>query len=688
MQYILTDVIPIMTSNTAPSGIASASAIYAAGSDAWYAFDKKNTTVSGHDGWMVTLSTGQWLSYEFPVAKIIYKYTIAPPNSSGRETRCPKSWIFQGSNDGGSTWANVDTQTNVTGWAVGTKKEFTISTPNAYKKYRLSVSANNGDTYVSIGQLEMMEMLYSDKALILSGGSYKKYDTVLGWQNVTSATPTESDYSNGNNLEEVSSISESAWSQLTGNVELYYYTDNPTKTEVQFGIETTPFTLAQEWEDKTIKVVEYTDNPALTESVVTLDTEPFSIYEELGDTVDVLYYTDNTSKTSANLTVTANYTPLDEIDSDFDVVTWTNADIEVGHEPTLTYEALPFEQLIITPYDIASYGTIKTIVAKKINQSVEGTLRFIVSFDSGVTWKSYRFGKWKIINITNTENIRRYGMTVDTINTIPESALVGLKRVGYYLDNSIHRSAEIAQLDSLKISTSSPTQDVKFSDVAFYLLNTIATIKLSLQGNKIVGTLDDSDTGKVQYRVLLNGNPYYPLTGEFSSLAPSPLNIQLNLNEKDIKFGQDNVLRVEFQDYWGQMDFWEKPFVGTYSGIMFKDETGTYLSNSFGEILKHLDFGVVIAGQTTLEQKVIVKNQLGVQVQNLILEVQKEKLPEGVKIEMSRSNFPFTPEDPLLFNMFFNADEEFEFYTRIVTDIQAPPAANGEFEVRAKADPV
>lgn len=123
-------------------------------------------------------------------------------------------------------------------------------------------------------------------------------------------------------------------------------------------------------------------------------------------------------------------------------------------------------------------------------------------------------------------------MTIDTLNTIPEKDLIGLTRIGYYLDNSIHNSVEKTQLDVVKTIQLAPTQDVKFSDVAFYLLNTTATIQLQLQGNKLVGTLDDADQTRVQYRVILNGNPYYPLNGEFSPLMPSPLNIQLNLSEK------------------------------------------------------------------------------------------------------------------------------------------------------------
>ncbi|WP_342422378.1 LamG-like jellyroll fold domain-containing protein [Paenibacillus sp. FSL E2-0178] len=552
---------------------------------------------------------------------------------------------------------------------------------------------NTSFYYYYSGLIDELE-IYNDviqpvrnRSLIFHNGLYKRYTTF--WE-VIAATVTDADYmSYGMSAEKLSSIPEGAWSSLSGIIELFHFADDGTASEAQFNIETTPFTLAEEWENKTIKVIEYTDNPAQTESVITMETEPFSLYDELGDTVDVLYYTDDTTKTYANLTVTANYTPLDEINGDFEVVTWTDSqDIAVGSEPTLAYEALPFEQLITSPVDITTYGSIKSLVASKITQTVEGTLKFITSFDSGATWKVYKFGKWSAIDILNKSNIKKNGMTLETINSIPESALVGLKRIGYYLDNSIHRSGEVAQLDYLKMISSSPTQDVKFSDVAFYLLNTTATIQLQLQGNKLVGELNDADTGRVQYRVILNGNYYYPNFGDFSPLLPSPQNIQLNLSEKDVLFGQENVLKVEFKDYWGQVDSWQTTFIGTYSGIMFKDESGNFYSNSFGEILKRLEFGTLFAGQTTLEQKVIVKNQLGVKVQNLILEIVKEKLPPGVFIELSRSNFPFASEDPLLFNMFFDAEDEFEFYVRIVTQATAPTAANGQFEIRAKADPV
>lgn len=72
-------------------------------------------------------------------------------------------------------------------------------------------------------------------------------------------------------------------------------------------------------------------------------------------------------------------------------------------------------------------------------------------------------------------------------------------------------------------------------------------------------------------------------------------------------FNQENKLRVEYQDYWGETESWETKFIGSYSGLMFMDETGNYYSDTFGGILKYLDFDMLIAGQTSLDQKVVVK---------------------------------------------------------------------------------
>lgn len=577
----------------------------------------------------------------------------------------------------------------------------------------------NDAYYVLFDAIDIYDKKYYNTLFHFSG-SYYYYSN--SWNKLSNNTPTEQDYIDYG-MEDISIIPESAWSQLTGEVELCYYTDDLTKTEVSFNIETEPFTLeeewadkdievlyytddpsitesvvtietdpftlAEEWEDKEIKIIEYTDDPNQTESTITIETEPFTLYDELGDSVDVLYYTDDPSKTSAELNITANYSPLDELEGDFDVVTWTNDEEVVAgtRDMMLTYNALPFEQLIVQPTDIALYGDVKKVVATKVTEnSPKGILRMAASFDSGLTWKTYRFNKWFDLDIQDTTLFKRKGMNLDTLNAIPEKDLIAITRIAYYFDSSKHYENSYS-LDEVKMVVDAPRNAVELSDMSLQLLNTTAAIELTFSGNKLTGVLDDADQGKVKYRVLLNGKTYYPTDGNFTRLAASPFNIELNIDERNVNFGVENTLKVEFQDYWGAIDSREIKFIGSYSGLMFMDESGDFLSDTFGAILKQLDYGVIIAGQTTLTKKVRIKNLLGYAVDHVYLEMDKKFETDGVDVQLSRQADPFLPIDYLTYGL-IQPEDSIDFYIRIATDIHAKPNPNGNFEMKVTADRV
>ncbi|WP_338708257.1 hypothetical protein MHI48_09535 [Paenibacillus sp. FSL H7-0942] len=584
--------------------------------------------------------------------------------------------------------------------------------------YRLIASntANGASKVFSVD----IELIFKS-TLVKDNQGYKSFDNNT-WSIVSLDSPTEQQYLN-NGIKDISIIRESAWSQLQGEVELCYYTDDITKTEAFFNIETNPFTLeeewegkdievlyytddpnqtelvvsietdpftlAGEWEDKEIKIIEYTDDPNQTESTITIETEPFTLYDELGDSVDVLYYTDDPTKTSAELNITANYSLLDELEGDFDVVTWTNDEevIAGNRDMMLTYNALPFEQLIVQPTDIALYGDVKKVVATKVTEnSPEGILRMAASFDSGLTWKTYRFNKWLDLDIQDTTLFKRKGMNLDTLNAIPEKDLIALTRIAYYFDSSKHYENSYS-LDEVKMVVDAPRHAVEFRDMSLQLLNTTATIDLTFSGNKLTGVLDDADQGKVKYRVLLNGKTYYPADGNFTRLAASPFNIELNIDERNVNFGEENTLKVEFQDYWGAVDSREIKFIGSYSGLMFMDESGDFLSDTFGGILKKLDYGVIIAGQTTLTKKVRIKNLLGYAVDHVYLEMDKKFETDGVEVQLSRQADPFLPIDYLTYGL-IQPEDSIDFYIRIATDIHAKPNPNGNFEMKVTADRV
>ncbi|MFS0855119.1 SPRY domain-containing protein [Paenibacillus taichungensis] len=550
------------------------------------------------------------------------------------------------------------------------------------------------------------------RILIFHKSLYKYFENGL-WKDISDVVSEKDYFDYGMN--DISILPESAWSQLAGEVEICYYTDNPETTEVSFNIETRPFTLeeewedkdievlyytddptatesvvtietdlftlAEEWEDKEIKIIEYTDDPSIAESTITLETEPFTLYDELGDNVDVLYYTDDPSKTSAELNYTSNYSPLDELEGDFDVFTWSDSNTSKN----VQISSIPSPQLVKQTDDYYIYGDLLAIVDKL--SSTNGTLRYAVSFNEGSTWEVCKFGKWRTIDISSLVTFKKSGMSHYDISLITSDALKnkGNKiRFAYYIEDNIHNSDPGIEIDNVQLKIDAATDTAKFENLAFYVLNTNATIQLSIDGNKLLGVLDDSDRGKVQYRIFLNNKPYYPTDGNFTPLAPSPQDININISERDLLFNQENTLKVEFQDYWGETDYWQTTFVGSYSGLMFMDETGEYLSDTFGGILKYLQFGEIYAGQTTIDQKVVIKNQLGYPVDEMLLTVNKDVLPSGVGVELSRQQAPFLATDYITYGL-TKENETQEFYVRITSDIDAEPVSNGIFELRINA---
>lgn len=141
------NLIPKMTSNTLPSGVASASNEF---SYAYRSFDGDFATISSAWG---SNETTAWLRYDFLKPEVIEQYVIYPQTTA--TDRAPKDWTFEGSNDG-ITWNVLDTQSNITGWVDSTPKKFTFSNSNLYKDYRINITGNNGSQYLALSELEMM----------------------------------------------------------------------------------------------------------------------------------------------------------------------------------------------------------------------------------------------------------------------------------------------------------------------------------------------------------------------------------------------------------------------------------------------------------------------------------------------------------------------------------------------------
>ncbi len=171
------NLIPLMTSNTSPSGEVSASYDYING---YKAFDKD---VGSNNFWN-GLYNG-WLAYEFDTPQTISKYTLQTSHEIGHY---PRDWTFEAW-DGGK-WIVLDRQQDITDWVVNGKKEFYFNNSTAYKKYRINISRPvSVMSSILIGEMEMMALKAAIPAaptnLSATPGNAK---VDLAWDTVEGAT--------------------------------------------------------------------------------------------------------------------------------------------------------------------------------------------------------------------------------------------------------------------------------------------------------------------------------------------------------------------------------------------------------------------------------------------------------------------------------------------------------------------
>ena len=568
-----------------------------------------------------------------------------------------------------------------------------------------------------LDQIEIYDRIISpipDKHLIQHNSQYKYHDGT-SWQTTTN---TEKDFIKYgmNNLDH---ITETQWQELSGNKSIAMWSDFEDKQFASVVLNKEDF-IAQDLLGDTPQVIYYTDSDAsqivvetgvepfsvydyigelptvvaYTETtddiIVSTTTEPFDIYDEFGESVEVLYYTDDEAVTSADLILEANWSPLDELEGDFEVVTWTDEAPETAKR-VLEMKAVPKPQFIKLVNPKRLYGYLDNVFAADISQSYRDQARYFITDETISSWYVWDAStqSFNIADISSEKAILKNGMKFTDMNKITDKQWRTWAKpylnIGVFLKDN-PRDTIISIIDNISYKDYLPRHTTTMEKASFYLLNTTAKIDISLVGNTLKGILSDEDLTRVQYRVLLNDAYYYPADGSFTKLAASPQNISLSIASKHIKIDDWNTLKIEFQDSFGTTDYWQTTFIGTYSGLVFKDVYGKYYSNEIGEVLKYLDFGIIVAGQTTVEHEVILKNQYGYDVKNIHLFANTSNFPTGMKIEFSESLAPFTPYPELKLNRTLQNNEEMSFFIRLQTELGVTPDANGSFDIIVRAD--
>ncbi|AHC19032.1 right-handed parallel beta-helix repeat-containing protein [Paenibacillus sp. FSL M7-0802] len=118
----------------------------------------------------------------------------------------------------------------------------------------------------------------------------------------------------------------------------------------------------------------------------------------------------------------------------------------------------------------------------------------------------------------------------------------------------------------------------------------------------------------------------------------------------------------------------------------FRNEFGKYYTDNAGERLRYLEFGTLVASQTSSPKPVWVQNNADFPINQLKTWVDPATVAEGMEIDLSNSDTPFLPAQELSFNGTMAKGSAAKFYVRIKSDIAVK--TGGTFDLRAKASPV
>lgn len=434
---------------------------------------------------------------------------------------------------------------------------------------------------------------------------------------------------------------------------------------------------------------------------LTTDVKPYEIEEEFTTAVDIKAYPKDLKEGRDVYLARENFaTPLDELDGDLEVVTWVDREDRNTMNAGVAIKGLPKGQFIVLKEPIQLHGYLEDISLPMIDVYRKSNVRMFVKPSDEDRWyiwsrKNKRFEK---VNTPTPESMALVGMTFDDIDKITKDQwmswtkkdiLIGILLMG---DKNALVEPEIREVVHTDFI---PQYTSVVNNGTFRITNTTAEVQLSFSDSILQGNLIERDGGKIQYRVLLNNKPYFPRSGEFTEFIDESKTIYMRFPSSDILIDEWNHLRVEFKDHFGTLEYWQTSFVGAYRGLIFRNIEGfkimheKYYSNDIGEVINELDFGVIVAGQTTMEHEIFMKNQYGFDVKNVHIYSKEENRPNGMKVEFSKTINPFVPEPELFYNdMVLEDGEQWPFYVRIKTDLYADPKEFGKFDIVVNADEI
>ncbi|ALS22328.1 discoidin domain-containing protein [Paenibacillus naphthalenovorans] len=569
---IYQSVVPMMTSNSTPSPyVVSSNGNSGSAYEPYKAFDKKFIN-SSTDRWVsntTSPTTDKILTIDLGNGneKKVIGYTIISLTSGASATQAPKTWYLEGSNNN-NNWIQVDYRNNEVGWLTNEKRFYNCQNVDFYRYYRLRVVNTNGESYVSIAELELIDnaIEYNLSVRLPTGG--------------VSATDRDN-----------------------------------------------------EWD-------KYIVNSTLNGTITAGDNNVWN-WSGLSS------WTSTTFTSQAANRVVRGSSSVDT----YSHISSSTSSVTYGFRPVLIVEPLIFPPTFEGGIDKTSIHSDDVTLAGTISDPDNNSVQYRILING--------------VNEYPSEGYTDFMPSPLAINyTISNSKFIlGSNQISLEMVNS--KGSEASWITTVTLDSQNPT------------------ITAFMTGMQLNATIEDPENDTVQFKVVLNDVQIYPNVG-YTSLVPTPVNYQRIFHSNEINLGSNNTVQIIVLDKYGAQSEVTLNFIGEYTGLLFFDTGGNYYSTDIGEVLKYLDFGTLVAGQSSLDIKVNLKNTYPYNIQNIRL--WSEHSIEGLAVELSKTNNPFIANSSLIYGQVMSYNDSLEFYVRLKVDTSAQ--VGGTFDIRVSADPV
>lgn len=194
----------------------------------------------------------------------------------------------------------------------------------------------------------------------------------------------------------------------------------------------------------------------------------------------------------------------------------------------------------------------------------------------------------------------------------------------------------------------------------------------------LTAIIKDEDDDKVGYRISINGEQVFPAEeGQYTELAPQPLNVKYGWRSSDLIFGEENEIKIEITDQMGATLEKTIIVVGSYEGLMFKDTEDRYYTTDQGDLLRRARKELLVGGQTSVPKKIIVENRNPFTIRNLLITVEPNNF-DYVDKSLSKNDTPFIGASSILFEEQIEPYETREFFVRVSTEKYAQGAGDSK----------